>query len=44
MAVEHCLPAIFVRREFAEAGGPLACGPSFPDDYRRAGSTASPRV
>jgi putative ABC transport system substrate-binding protein len=30
------LPAIYVRREFAEMGGFLAYGPSFPDNYRRA--------
>ena len=36
LAVQHRLPAIYVRREFAEAGGLLAYGPSFPDNYRRA--------
>jgi putative tryptophan/tyrosine transport system substrate-binding protein len=36
LAAKHRLPAIYVRREFAEAGGLLAYGPSFPDNYRRA--------
>jgi ABC-type uncharacterized transport system substrate-binding protein len=36
LAAQHRLPAIYVRREFAEAGGLLAYGPSFPDNYRRA--------
>lgn len=30
------LPGIYVRREFPEAGGLLAYGPSFPDNWRRA--------
>lgn len=36
LAAKHRLPAIYARREFAEAGGLLAYGPSFPDNYRRA--------
>ena len=32
----HRLPAIYNRREFAEAGGMLAYGPDFSDNYRRA--------
>jgi ABC-type uncharacterized transport system substrate-binding protein len=36
LAATHRLPAIYVRREFAEAGGLLAYGPSFVDNYRRA--------
>jgi putative ABC transport system substrate-binding protein len=30
------LPSTYARREFAEAGGLLAYGPSFVDNYRRA--------
>jgi putative ABC transport system substrate-binding protein len=36
LAADRRLPAIFHRREFAEAGGLLAYGPSFADNYRRA--------
>jgi putative ABC transport system substrate-binding protein len=36
LARENRLPAIYVRKEFAEAGGLLAYGPSFPDNWRRA--------
>ena len=36
LAAKHRLPAMYVRREFAEAGGLLAYGSSFPDNYRRA--------
>ena len=36
LAARHHLPAIYVRREFAEVGGLLAYGPSFPDNFRRA--------
>jgi putative ABC transport system substrate-binding protein len=38
LATRHRLPAIYGRREFAEAGGLLAYGPSFLDNYRRAAS------
>jgi putative ABC transport system substrate-binding protein len=36
LAVRHRVPAIYGRREFAEAGGLLAYGASFLDNYRRA--------
>jgi putative ABC transport system substrate-binding protein len=36
LAADNRLPALYVRREFAEAGGLLAYGPSFSDNYRRA--------
>ena len=36
LTAQHRLPAIYGRREFAEAGGLLAYGPSFPDNFRRA--------
>jgi putative ABC transport system substrate-binding protein len=36
LAARHHLPAIYVRREFAEVGGLLAYGPSFPDNFHRA--------
>jgi putative ABC transport system substrate-binding protein len=36
LAAKHRLPAMYLRREFAEAGGLLAYGPSFSDNYRRA--------
>ena len=36
LAATHRLPAIYVRREFAEVGGLLAYGPSWADNYRRA--------
>jgi putative ABC transport system substrate-binding protein len=36
LAAKSRLPAIYVRREFAETGGLLAYGPSFSDNYRRA--------
>lgn len=32
----HRLPAVYSRREFVEAGGLAAYGPSFEDNYRRA--------
>ncbi len=38
VAVENRMPAIYIRREFAEIGGLLAYGPSFADNYRRAAS------
>ena len=34
--MKHRLPAIYETREFAEAGGLLAYGPSLPDIWRRA--------
>jgi len=36
LAAQMRLPAIYLRREFAEVGGLLAYGPSFFDNYRRA--------
>ena len=36
LAATYQLPAIYNRREFAEAGGLLAYGPSYSDNYRRA--------
>jgi putative ABC transport system substrate-binding protein len=36
LAVNHRLPAIYNRREFAEAGGLLGYGPDYSDNYRRA--------
>jgi putative ABC transport system substrate-binding protein len=33
---EHRLPAIYLRREFAEAGGLMTYGENFPDLFRRA--------
>jgi ABC-type uncharacterized transport system substrate-binding protein len=38
LAARHHLPAMYSRREFAEVGGLLTYGPSFPDNYRRAAS------
>ncbi|HEX7786088.1 MAG TPA: ABC transporter substrate-binding protein, partial [Methylomirabilota bacterium] len=36
LAAQHRLPAMYSRKEFAEAGGLLTYGPSFSDNYRRA--------
>ena len=36
LAAQHRLPAMYVRREFADVGGLLTYGPSYPDNYRRA--------
>ena len=36
LAAKSLVPAMYMRREFAEAGGLLAYGPSFTDNYRRA--------
>ena len=36
LATKYRLPAMYVRREFVDAGGLLAYGPSFSDNYRRA--------
>lgn len=38
LAGEARLPAMYSRREFAEAGGLMAYGPNFSDNYRRAAS------
>ena len=37
-AIQHRLPAIYASREFVEAGGLIAYGPSYSDLYRRAAS------
>jgi putative tryptophan/tyrosine transport system substrate-binding protein len=37
-AGQHRLPTIYVSREYVEAGGLIAYGPSYPDLYRRAAS------
>jgi len=36
LAVKHKLPAIYSSAEYADAGGLLAYGPSYPDLFRRA--------
>ena len=36
LAASHRVPAVYLRREFAEVGGLLSYGPSFTDNYRRA--------
>ena len=36
LAIVHRLPAVYARKEFAEAGGLFAYGPSFEANYRRA--------
>jgi putative tryptophan/tyrosine transport system substrate-binding protein len=38
LAARHRMPAIYVAREFADAGGLASYGPSYPDLYRRAAS------
>jgi len=37
LAASHRLPAIYVSKEYVDAGGLIAYGPSYPDLYRRAG-------
>ena len=37
LAASHRLPAIYVSKEYVDAGGLVAYGPSYPDLYRRAG-------
>jgi len=37
-AIQHRLPAIYASREYVEAGGLIAYGPSYPDLYRHAAS------
>ena len=36
LAADHRLPAIYVSREYIDAGGLIAYGPRYPDLYRRA--------
>jgi putative ABC transport system substrate-binding protein len=38
LAAKNRIPTIYAAREFVEAGGLIAYGPSFPDLYRRAAS------
>jgi putative ABC transport system substrate-binding protein len=38
LAAEHRLPTMYARREFAVAGGLLAYGPNFSNNWRRAAS------
>jgi putative tryptophan/tyrosine transport system substrate-binding protein len=40
LAASHQLPAIYVWREFVDAGGLFFYGPSYPDLYRRAATYA----
>ena len=40
LSIKSRLPTIYWPREFAEAGGLLAYGPSFPDLFRRMGVLA----
>jgi putative tryptophan/tyrosine transport system substrate-binding protein len=40
LSIRRRLPTIFWRRQFAEAGGLLAYGPSFPELFRRIGVLA----
>jgi putative tryptophan/tyrosine transport system substrate-binding protein len=39
LAAMHRLPAIYASKEFVEAGGLVAYGPSYPDLYRRAAAS-----
>jgi putative ABC transport system substrate-binding protein len=38
LTAQHRLPAMFPEREFADAGGFMAYGPSVPESFRRAAS------
>jgi putative ABC transport system substrate-binding protein len=38
LAARHAVPAIYERREFAEAGGLMSYGPIFASLYRQAGT------
>ncbi len=40
LAVRHALPALYYRREFAEAGGLMSYGSDLPDQFRQTGSYA----
>jgi putative ABC transport system substrate-binding protein len=37
LAVRHALPALYHRRELAEAGGLMSYGSDLPDQYRQTG-------
>jgi putative ABC transport system substrate-binding protein len=37
LAARHAVPAVYERRQFAEAGGLISYGPSFPGSWRQAG-------
>ena len=37
LAARHALPAIYVSREYPDAGGLMSYGPNLPDAHRRAG-------
>jgi len=37
LAARHAVPAVYERRQFAEAGGLISYGPSFPGTWRQAG-------
>ena len=40
LAARYAVPTMYVQREFADAGGLIAYGPSLPDVYRQAGDYA----
>jgi putative ABC transport system substrate-binding protein len=40
LAARYAVPTMYVQREFADAGGLIAYGPSLPDVYRQAGEYA----
>ena len=40
LAARHRIPAIYVRREFAEAGGLMSYGINLPEGYREVGRYA----